>query len=506
MEIFEIIEALILALTALFLIHLFRIYTYLNEFPTPSFTPIIGHVFDYSNPSTLETITKNVIKCGGIMRQYLGPQHPFLVVADKDFLEFTCKNNRYISKGSHYNYIKPWLGEGLVTSNGEKWKQRRRALSTKFSQTSLLQNFLDIFNQKSDILLSVLDKYHNKDVNLQPIMKRFTFDIICETAMGICLNQQSQTTNTEYAASVETLCDIYYNRMSSYLMRYDFFYQRSDEIVREKKALAVIDDILEKILNLKSEVKKSSGENDATTNDFLDLLLNVEIDGKRLNKDDIREEVNTFILAGYDTSSTALSLILYKIAEHPDIQKKLLEEQKEVLKEDFKKLHVSFENLHKMPYLDMVIKETLRMHAIIPMSGRRLEKDGLKYDNINLPSTVNFSIFMHGFHHNPEYFPEPEKFRPERFSSNEKIDKFTYMPFGVKPRQCLGKNFAMLELKSAISKILRTYQLINISEHQLDLKPKLLLYSATGICIKIRKRSKNITKKQEASVNLSTSY
>ncbi|XP_076250997.1 putative cytochrome P450 4s3 isoform X1 [Rhynchophorus ferrugineus] len=467
------------------------IYTHLNAFPTPPFIPIIGHVLDYTDSSTaLTKLTNNLIKYGGVIRQYIGPRKPSLVVANKEFLEFLCINNKYVCKSKFYDLIKPWLGEGLITSDGEKWKSRRKALTAKFTQSETLKGFIEVFENKSNTLITVLDDFHNKNINLHPILKRFTFDVICETAMGISFNAQTKNTNTEYAESVETLCEVGLNRMTSFFKYFDVFYQYTDDCIKEKQALAVIDATLEKIIKLKQQ-KRSKSKCDTDRKDFLDLLMDIEIDARPLSHSDIREEINTFIFAGYDTSSTAICLALYEIGKNTDIQKKLLNEQQQLFKKESPQ--IDYEVLQQMVYLDMVIKETLRLYSIVPSVGKRITKD-LQYCNIKLPAMLNFSIFIHGFHHNPQYYPNPEIFDPERFANSKNIDKMTYLPFGVQPRQCLGKNFSMLEMKCALSKIIRTYEIINIAEHQLEIKPKLVLFSISGIWVKIRKRYKKVSK------------
>lgn len=121
---------------------------------------------------------------------------------------------------------------------------------------------------------------------------------------------------------------------------------------------------------------------------------------------------------------------------------------------------------------------------------------------------LNINIFIHGFHHHPDYFPNPHKFSPERFSTDNQVDKYTYIPFGVKPRQCLGKysarirytiskffsclgkNFAMLEMKSTLSKILRNFEIIKLPQYELKLQPKLVVFSANGIWVTVKRRCK----------------
>ncbi|XP_066154346.1 probable cytochrome P450 4d14 isoform X2 [Euwallacea fornicatus] len=415
--------------------HLLKIYRHLNEFPTNPFVPILGHVFDYINPQkTLITLTDNLHEHGGTIRQYFGPKKPCLITANKNLLQFLCRNNKYVCKSMFYKLLKPWLGEGLITSDGQKWLSRRRVLTSTFTQSAALKGFVSVFDEKCESLIESLSVKGECSINLHPIMKQLTLDIICETAMGLSRSPHESSKDWLYSSSIETLCEVIQNRMTSAWKIYDFCFRFSRDYSREKSALAVVDSMFDLIVKRKLEKTSVDGEK----KDMLDLLMEIRIDGKPLTRDDLREEINTFMFAGYDTTSTTMSLAVYEIARHPDVQTKLYEEQRMIF--DKGDVQVSYEKLEKMSYLQMVILETLRLHTIVSFVGKKVTKD-LFYDGKRIPALLNIIIFIHGFHHNPDYFPNPHEFIPERFSSKDEIDKFTYMPFGVKPRQCLVPEF-----------------------------------------------------------------
>lgn len=150
-----------------------------------------------------------------------------------------------------------------------------------------------------------------------------------------------------------------------------------------------------------------------------------------------------------------MSLTLYEIAGHPDVQAKLYQEQEHIFGKNLSRVVISKEKLEQMHYLGMVIWETLRLHTIVPYIGKRVTKDlhygnslqltsSLIYpfrfftENKLIPAMLNINVLIYAFHHNPDYHPDPEKFNPDRFDKSNKIDEYTYIPFGVKPRQCLG--------------------------------------------------------------------
>ncbi|XP_013146832.1 PREDICTED: cytochrome P450 9e2-like isoform X2 [Papilio polytes] len=168
-----------------------------------------------------------------------------------------------------------------------------------------------------------------------------------------------------------------------------------------------------------------------------------------------------FLLAGFETVSTALAFALYELALQPRVQRRLAREIRDVTRD---KGSVDYNTIQSMKYLDMVVSEVLRLWPPAPVADRRAARDyNLGRPNsaaqqdyiIRKGETVQIPIWS--FHRDPKYFPDPEKFDPERFSdeNKHKIDPFSYMPFGVGPRNCIGSRFALCELKVALCQLLQ---------------------------------------------------
>ncbi|KAM4011979.1 cytochrome P450 3A19-like, partial [Anomaloglossus baeobatrachus] len=162
-----------------------------------------------------------------------------------------------------------------------------------------------------------------------------------------------------------------------------------------------------------------------------------------------------FILAGFETTSLTLTFVFYNLATHPDVQKKLQEEVDSHLPD---KASPTYDILKQMEYLDMVIQETLRMY---PPAGRleRVSKQTVELNGVTIPKGVVCMIPTYALHNDPELWPEPEEFRPERFSkeNRENHTPYTFLPFGDGPRNCIGMRFAMLSMKVAITAILQHF-------------------------------------------------
>nr|ATW72296.1 cytochrome p450 CYP3044B4 [Brachionus calyciflorus] len=163
-----------------------------------------------------------------------------------------------------------------------------------------------------------------------------------------------------------------------------------------------------------------------------------------------------FLIAGYETTSTTLNLIAYHLAKYPEIQNRLIEEIDTVLANHVK---VSYDSVSEMKYLSMVIDETLR---IFPAAIRfdRVAGEDYKYEGMKIEKNLMIFVPLYALHHNPEIYPDPDRFDPERFNdeNKQKRENNTYLPFGNGPRSCIGMRFALLEMKLALALTLSNFR------------------------------------------------
>ncbi|XP_007544552.2 cytochrome P450 3A56 [Poecilia formosa] len=176
---------------------------------------------------------------------------------------------------------------------------------------------------------------------------------------------------------------------------------------------------------------------------------------KRLSDHEILSQSMIFIFAGYETSSSSLTFLAYNLATNPEIMRKLQEEIDSTFPN---KAPVQYQPLMEMDYLDSVINESLRL---FPIAARleRVAKASVEINGLVIPKDMVVLVPTWPLHRDPEIWPEPEKFKPERFSKKNKedIDPYTYMPFGVGPRNCIGMRFALVVMKLAVVEILQRY-------------------------------------------------
>ncbi|KAM6424356.1 cytochrome P450 3A13-like [Liasis olivaceus] len=223
--------------------------------------------------------------------------------------------------------------------------------------------------------------------------------------------------------------------------------------------------------------EKQAQESEKARVDFLQLMLesqksviNHESDGvnhtfKGLTDSEILVQAIIFIFAGYKTISKTLCYLKYELAIHPDVQQKLKEQIDEFLSNE---APVTYDTLMQMDYLDTVISETLRMHPVV---GRlqRVCKKAIEINGITIPKGMVIVIPPNVLHCDPEHWPEPEQFRPERFSkeAKESINPYVYLPFGAGPRNCIGMRFVLLTTKAAVASLLQHFTFQPCKETQL---------------------------------------
>ncbi|XP_001658673.2 probable cytochrome P450 4d14 isoform X2 [Aedes aegypti] len=406
---------------------------------------------------------------------------------------------RTIKKSIIYEFMRPWLNEGLITSLGKKWAQRRKIITPAF-HFKILEEFLAIFNERTEVFVDkIKDQVGKGDFNIYEHVTLCTLDIISESAMGVKLNAQDDP-NSSYVQAVKEMSEIIFQRLFSLLRTHKLFFQMSEAAQRQRAALKVLHKFTDSVIlqrkdqlddeQARQESKQKLEETDIYGKrkmTLLELLLNVSVEGHHLSNSDIREEVDTFMFAGHDTTTSCISFSAYHIARHPEVQQKLYDEMVQVIGKDFKNAELSYSTLQELKYLEMTIKEVLRIHPSVPIIGRKTTGD-MRIDGETVPAGVDIAVLIYAMHNNPEVFPEPEKFDPERFNeeNSAKRHPYSYIPFSAGPRNCVGQKYALLEIKVTLVKLLGHYRLLPCEpENEVKVKSDITLRPVNGTFVKI---------------------
>lgn len=225
--------------------------------------------------------------------------------------------------------------------------------------------------------------------------------------------------------------------------------------------------------------------------DFLDILLCAKDEnGQGLSDKDLRAEVDTFMFEGHDTTASGLSWIFYCMAKYPEHQEKCREEISEVLGD---RDTMEWDDIGKIPYTTMCIKECLRLYPPVPGVARKLAKPITFCDGRSLPEGSLIILSIYCINRSTIFWKDPEVFDPLRFSTENTSDRnsHAFLPFSAGPRNCIGQTFAMNEMKVALALTLQRFQLLPDPENEPVKISQVVLRSLNGIHINLKKIEKN---------------
>ncbi|NWU92273.1 CP4V2 protein, partial [Upupa epops] len=434
-----------------------------------------------------------------LFKLWLGPL-PLVVLYHPDSVETILSSSKHIEKSYLYEFLHPWLGTGLLTSTGEKWRLRRKMITPTF-HFAILTDFLEVMNEQGCVLLEKLEKHVDKepfDVFLDITL--CALDIICETAMGKNVGAQ-ENKDSEYVRAIYRMSDLIQDRQLKPWLWPDSMYILFKEGREHEKNLKILHSFTDRVIAEKAEELKNSQQTKYDTDGnceqsgskkrkaFLDMLLSATDDeGNKLSYKDIREEVDTFMFEGHDTTAAAMNWVLYLLGHNPEVQKKVHKELDEVFGNSERP--VTMDDLKNLRYLECVVKEALRLFPSVPMFARTLREDCC-IRGYKVPKGANVLILTYALHRDPEVFPDPDEFRPERFFPENAKGRhpYAYVPFSAGPRNCIGQRFAQMEEKALLALILRRFWVDSCQKlEELGIAGELILRPHNGIWIQLKRR------------------
>lgn len=410
----------------------------------------------------------------------LGPKR-VVILRKPEVVEELLKSSTLIQKAWVYEFVMPWLGTGLLTSTGSKWRSRRKLLTPSF-HFEILKDFLPIFNEQAKIFADILnktlleiskEKSKSEYIDVVRPVTLCTLDIICASTLGVEIGAQ-RNSDSEYVQAVLRTSQTVMGRMfTPYLWPRLLFRFSSLGRLFQKDVGTLHKFTLKVIRQKQDEFKQRSEEemSDIPATDgrkrrkaLMDLLVEHQMKHHDLTEDDIREEVDTFVFEGHDTTSMGISWALYLIGLDPGVQAKLHEEMDNIFGDDTER-NITAEDIRDMRYLDCVLKEAQRLYPSVPMFGREIEED-LDFCGHTIKKGYMLVVFTYLLHREPETFPDPEKFDPDRFLPENSSGRhpFAYIPFSAGPRNCIGQRFALMEEKVVMATILRNFHITSLDQ------------------------------------------
>ncbi|XP_016932948.4 cytochrome P450 4c3 [Drosophila suzukii] len=485
-----------------------RLVKYIEKIPGPAAMPFLGNAIEMNVDH--DELFNRVIGMQklwgtriGINRVWQGTA-PRVLLFEPETVEPILNSQKFVNKSHDYDYLHPWLGEGLLTSTDRKWHSRRKILTPAF-HFKILDDFIDVFNEQSAVLARKLAvEVGSEAFNLFPYVTLCTLDIVCETAMGRRIYAQSNS-ESEYVKAVYGIGSIVQSRQAKIWLQSDFIFSLTSEYKLHQSYISTLHGFSNMVIRerkaelaLLQENNNNNNENAPDAYDdlgkkkrlaFLDLLIDASKEGTVLSNEDIREEVDTFMFEGHDTTSAAISWTLFLLGCHPEYQEQVVEELDAIFGDD-KETPATMKNLLDMRYLECCIKDSLRLFPSVPMMARMVAED-VNIGGKIVPAGTQAIIMTYALHRNPRVFPKPEQFNPDNFLPENCAGRhpFAYIPFSAGPRNCIGQKFAILEEKAVISTVLRKYKIEAVDRREdLTLLGELILRPKDGLRVKITPR------------------
>ncbi len=410
---------------------------------------------------------------GDVVCVHLAHVPVYLIVHPRDIETVLVTNAANFTKSADYRALARVLGRGLLTSEGDFWKRQRSLIQPAFHR----QNILGYSAVMTRAAGRMLDSWPEKgERNIHEDLMRVTLEIVAQCLFGAEVAAVAE----QVGRAMEVVTERFMvNASLAMLFRFEipvFF------APREWRAIRKLNEIIGSIIRK----RRSSGQ---PREDLLDMLLQVhDADGNPMSDAQLRDEVMTLFLAGHETTAIALSWACYLVAQNPEIEAKLAEELQAVLggrmpaPEDLPRLH----------YTEMVIKEAMRLYPAVWGIGRRAIEE-CELGGYRVPAGSNVFILQWRTQRDPRFFPDPDRFDPERWREDPvrsgKIPRFAYFPFGGGPRVCVGASFAMMEVTLLLAMIQQRFHLEIVPGHLIELFASVTLRPKYGIRVIPQRRA-----------------
>jgi cytochrome P450 len=418
--------------------------------------------------NAVQILTKYTDAFGATFRFYLGGLKEAIVTIDPAVIQHVLKTNaeNYQKSEIQVKRMGHFLGKGLLTTHGEAWRIQRRLIQRGFERkqleilSSIMQESLTESLREFDAQVSL------GPVDIYPQLMKMTFSMVAKSLFGARLKEEDIDLVSHTISTVQEF--IVRQTLQPYL---NPWFAVSGDLRKHEEMRVRADGVLLEYIRVR--------RNQEPGHDLLQILMDARYsDGEGMSDELVLSESMQLLVAGHETSSNALSWVLYLLSTHPDCLERVRQEFHSVLGD----APLSFGDVPRFEFATQVILEALRLYPPFWMIDRMAVADDHVGD-LAIPRGSTVIVFVHGAHHAQRSWPNPESFDPERFAkANEKLHTpFTHLPFGAGPRGCIGGNYAMLQILMILSELLRRYDLELTPGQTIEPRPMVILRPEHGI-------------------------
>ncbi|XP_043511358.1 probable cytochrome P450 6a14 isoform X2 [Frieseomelitta varia] len=473
------------------------IYNYWKNrgIPGPIPGPFLGNFWNViTRKYATATLVKNwynEFKHEPVFGIYEGTK-PLLVINDLELVKDVLIRDFsfFMDRGFQvFEKIEP-LAQHLFLLESERWRPLRSKLSPIFTSGKLKEMFplvLECAGNLEKFLDKVADS--GEPVDCREMSAKFTTDVIGSCAFGISMNalededSEFRRMGRQIFTDFKVLARIVCRQLAPSLIKVFGRWLQSTEI--DNFFIGIVHDTME--YREKNNVRRP---------DMINMLMELKNHPDKVNSIELTDtllaaQAFVFFIAGFETSSSTMGHALYELAQNQDVQDKLRQEIRDTYKKNGGTL--TYADIKEMKYLDKVFKETLRKYPILTMLTRRaMENYTFKGTKITIPKGMKIWVPVYGIQTDPDIYPEPEKFDPERFEDDAVAARhpMSFLPFGDGPRNCIGARFAHIQSKIGLSTILRNHKVDVCEKTTIPYEPDeraFLLTLKGGVNLKITK-------------------
>jgi len=385
---------------------------------------------------------------------------PIYVICDPDLISSIAIKNfdHFCDHRDFVNLeIEKIVSRNLFNQHGDNWRKMRKVLSPCYTSSKMKLMF-DTISQCAEYFtdwLATDSGKFGKTYNMKDIMNKFSTDVVAMCSLGIEVDSLKHPDNKIHSLCKEIIKTN--ERSLSILISKNF--PLLMKFLRFKVFNERIENICKDIVDIMLKTRKEQG---IVRPDMLQMMMNDKNKIYNFTTDDMVSQILVFVFGGFDFASTSICFTMQEIGQNPDVQKKLVAEIEDILEQTNGKL--TYEAITSMKYLDAVVAETLRLYPLLSAIDRVCVKDfemppatpDGKPFTIKPGECVWFPNYS--LHRDPAYYPEPNKFNPDRFLNND-VNNSVYLPFGMGPRICIARRFILMEIKIILFYLLRRCEL-----------------------------------------------
>ncbi|KAG5669762.1 hypothetical protein PVAND_000056 [Polypedilum vanderplanki] len=394
---------------------------------------------------------------------------PNVMITDLDVIrDVLIKNfDNFHNRGLYSNERDDPLSSNLFSLEDNEWQHTRMKLTPVFTSAKMKMMFniiVDIANEMTDELKS---KKSLEMIEARDTLIKFTIDVIGMVAFGLHWSAIKDPNSKFHEMALKV-----FKPDKNFFMK-SFFLTTFKSLGRALRMKFFPADVSEFFMTTIKETVDYRLRNNVERNDFMSLMLKMytEESDEKLTLNQLAAQCFLFTVAGFETSSSTSSFVLYNLAVHQDIQDKLRNDVMNIIAKNNNK--VTYEAVNEMKYLQMVIDETLRLYGPVATIVRVSFKDyKILNSDLIIPKGTFTGIPTFAIHYDPEYYPEPEKFDPERFNDENKAKRhpMAFLPFGAGRRNCIGERFGLMQTKIAIIQLICNFKILPNEKTQIPMK------------------------------------